>query len=297
MDSDADIFEDSLDHNYAIPGEMDARLAEILERLVEGQQVRPQAPPRSFQPPEFDGKGDVELFIRQFQEVAEANEWNARAELLSLRASLKDGAKDCGKAEDTRGVFGALRARYGTSPREARNKLLSLKKEYKTGLQEHASEVEGLVELAFADLPNRTRQEMALETFSSTLGNAYLQRHLLAIRPESLEEAVRSGNEFLQVRVTTNAGVRSVAGEESEEEAVVQAKQIKADPMEAILVALANLTKEIGQLKQNGQKEKKNEAPRRMVKCWGCGKDGHVRSKCPTTPWNETAGNAERPQQ
>lgn len=296
VDSDLDIFEDSIDHTYAVSGNMDARLAEILERLVAGQQAHPPAAPRSFKPPEFDGKGDVEFFIRQFQEVAEANEWNPRAELLSLRASLKEGAQDCGKADDVRGVFGALRARYGTSPREARNRLLNLKKEYKTGLQEHASEVEGLVELAFADLPGQTRREMALETFGSTLGNAYLQRHLLAVRPDSLEEAVRAGNEFLQVRPSSNAGIRSIAEEEGEE-VEVQAKQIKADPMEAILVALTNLTKEIEQLKRGEPKERKVDSPRRVVRCWGCGKEGHVRNKCPTTPWNETAGNAKRPQQ
>lgn len=293
-DSDNEIFEDSFEQPQ---NTMDDRLVQILEQLVAGQQDRPRAPPQSFKPPEFDGKGDVEFFIRRFNEVVEANEWNDRAELLSLRACLKEGAVDCGKADDARGVKRALRARYGTSPREARNKLLSLKKDYKTGLQEHAGEVEGLVELAFADLPDRTRQEMALETFGNTLGNAYLQRHLLAVRPETLEEAVRTGNEFLQIRPTSHTGVRSLAEEEGEEEAEVQAKQVKADPMEALLAAIMNLTKEVEQLKQGHQPERKAENPRKAIRCWGCGKEGHLRSKCTSQPWNEASGNARGPQQ
>lgn len=297
VDSDNELFEDSVDHTYARQDNMDDRLTAILERLVAGQQDRPPPAPRSFKPPEFDGRGDVEFFIRQFQEVSEANEWNDRAELLSLRASLKDAAQDCGKAVDVRGVFGALRARYGTSPREARNKLLGLKKEYKTGLQEHAAEVEGLIELAFADLPGQTRNEMALETFCSTLGNAYMQRHLLAIRPASLEEAVRAGNEFLQIRPSPNTGVRGITEEEADAEPETQTRQIKADPMEALLAAIANLTKEVQQLKLSSPIERKGDAPRKVVKCWGCGGEGHLRNKCPSQPWTEQSGNAKRPQQ
>ena len=301
VDTDDETFEDTFEEQVHV--EMDDRLAQILERLVAGQQVQPQPAPQAaqptFKPPEFDGKGDVEFFIRRFQEVSDANGWNARAELLSLRACLKDSAVDCGKADDAGGIMRALRSRYGMSPREARNKLLSLKKDYKTGLQEHAGDVEGLVELAFADLPDRTRQEMALETFGSTLGNAYLQRHLLAVRPESLEEAVRTGNEFLQIRPTSHSGVRSLVEEDEEclEKVEVQAKQVKADPMEALLAAIKNLTKEVEQLKQGYRPERKTEVPRKVVKCWGCGKDGHLRSKCTTQPWQEAAGNARGPQQ
>lgn len=41
---------------------------------------------------------------------------------------------------------------------------------------------------------------MALETFSNILGNTYLQRHLLAIETRTIEDAVRAGNEFLQIQ-------------------------------------------------------------------------------------------------
>lgn len=42
--------------------------------------------------------------------------------------------------------------------------------------KKRATEVRRLVGLAYADLPNKYQQRMALETFSNTLGNAYLQR-------------------------------------------------------------------------------------------------------------------------
>ena len=284
-------FEDSLDNQDDI--NMD-RLTEILERLVTRQDPRPPTAARAFKPPEYDGKGDVEFFIRQFHDVSDANDWDDRAELLHLRTSLKEGAQDCGKAADVRSVIGALRARYGTSPREARSKLLSLKKDYKTGLQEHAASVEGLVELAFADLPLQNRQEMTLETFSNTLGNSYLQRHLLAIRPGTIEEAVRAGNEFLQIRTPSAIGVRAVLEEDEEEESAVKTQQTKADPMEAILAALTQLTKEVEQLKR-APPTRKAANPSRP--CWGCGREGHFRNNCPNPTNTRPAGNGRSPQQ
>ena len=72
----------------------------------------------------------------------------------------------------------------------------------KTTLQEHAAEVEKLVNLAHTDLPAEYRTNMLVDVFSATLGNAYLQRHLLAVHAPTLELAVRAGNEFLQIQPT-----------------------------------------------------------------------------------------------
>ena len=41
-----------------------------------------------FEVPCFDGKGDVELFMRQFVDVAAANDWPQPAALLHLRKAL-----------------------------------------------------------------------------------------------------------------------------------------------------------------------------------------------------------------
>ena len=62
---------------------------------------------------------------------------------------------------------------------------------------------------------------MALEVFANTLGNAYLQRHLLAVGPRDLDEAIRAGNEFLQIRpvgTNTSPKVRVVEDDYEEEE-------------------------------------------------------------------------------
>ena len=106
------------------------RLADIMEGLVLRQQ--PAQRREDFKTPQFNGEGNIEYFIDQFEDVANANQWNQESTFMHLREALKDGARDCGRSDTTRGIFAALRNRYGLSPREARVRLNHLKKEYRT---------------------------------------------------------------------------------------------------------------------------------------------------------------------
>ena len=105
-------------------------------------------------------------------DVVDGNQWNPTTTLLLLPEALKDGTRECGKA--IANIFAALQIRSGLSVREATAKLTSLRWESRTSLQEHAAEVEKLVSIAYADLPERYQEEMALDTFCNTLGHAYL---------------------------------------------------------------------------------------------------------------------------
>ena len=59
---------------------------------------------------------------------------------------------------------------------------------------------------------------MMLDAFFGSLGNASLQRHLLAIRPETLTEAVQHGQEYLQVKTDRNTITSQVRALEETEE-------------------------------------------------------------------------------
>ena len=210
------------------------RLTEGLERLA----CRPMLPAHApqFKAPQYNGQGYVEYFISRFEEISDANRWEDAAALLHLREALKKNAEGCGRAPSVLAVYAALRARFGLSPREARSRLSTLRKEHRTSLQEHAAEVERLIAIAYGELPVEYQAGMKLETFCSTLGYMPLQRHLLAVPTHTLEDAVRAGNEFLQIKPGGEKGNTSVRqiGDKEEEEALNTTDKVLAGLVQAM---------------------------------------------------------------
>ena len=267
------------------------RIAEVLERLSAPPRV--EAPREIFKAPKFDGTGDVNYFITQFETIGIANEWSQAATFLHLRESLKDGAQDCGRPDSVEGILSALRARYGVSPREARARLTTIRRDPKITLQEHASEIQKLVGIAYGELPARNREDMVLEMFSNTLGHTYLQSHLLAVGPRTLEAAITAGNEFLQLRqqatrTPPGTALRVVEEPEGETEAT-QAEPIRkvdsgvlatlTQTIQLIMERLEQMdqaAEKTGRPKQSKPTQQNNTRPKR---CWGC---GLTRRDCPT---------------
>ena len=297
----------------------------IREMRVQNQQRQqpPPPPPEVFKAPEYNGVGSVEVFIRQFSDVADANGWTMGAAFLHLRRALKDEASDCGAGNDVEEIFEALRARFGISPREARSKLSSLRKEYRTTLQEHATRVKELMRIAYPELPGGLQLEMGLDYFLNSLNNATLQRHLLAVRPATIAEAVSAGNEFLQVK-TSSAGVKHLVGMEEELETQAMPLQgtpvatpvqplpaqpvvtqpapapsvqpvatqpalvpalSQSDPMTVLLTTMAQLAAGVEAMQR--MMTSKGEGKKRPV-CWKCGQEGHVQKFCKTTGEGKT---------
>ena len=277
----------------------EAKPAEAIEALVERQGREPGPALPVFKAPQFDGDGDVEYYIQQFTDVAAANQWAGPAQLLYLRELLRKGARDCGKAPDVEGVFTNLRARYGLTPREARARLTMLRKEARATLQEHATEVERLVRVAYHGMTADQQRDMAVETFASTLNHPALQRHLLAVDTPTLEVAVRAGGEYLQIRPSqSGTAVRAVDDEGSETDRVspVTSETLMTAMMGVIQGLLSQLEKMVARSEQGRAKKSQEKTAK---KCWGCHEEGHLRKDCPTQPW-ETAtpqGNEAGPQQ
>ena len=257
-------------------------------------------PAPQFKAPQYNGQGDVEYFISRFEEISDANGWGDAAALLHLREALKDNAEGCGRAPSVLAVYAALRARFGLSPREARARLSTLRKEYKTSLQEHAAEVERLITIAYGELPVEYQAGMKLETFCSTLGYMPLQRHLLAVPTNTLEDAVRAGNEFLQIKPGGEKGSTSVrqVGDEEEEEVLSNTDKVLA----GLVQAMQQLAEKVGALQEQPRRVNRKETPGNQRLCWECGKEGHLRRNCPnqksgSLPVTPAQGNGQGPQQ
>lgn len=273
-----------------------ARLTEMLQAafLNPGRQGRTDR----FRSPTFDGSSDVNFFIRQFEEVAEANDWDRAAARIHLRAALTDTAAACGQAETVEGIINALRARFGMTAREAKAQLVTLRRHPTTKLQEHAELVERLVNVAYADFPRLHKEDMKMDIFHSTLNQPSLQRHLLAVPTPTLEAAIQAGNEYLQIKPSGDA-IRQI-----EEPDVARAN---SDPLSTLMDTVSKLAEEVRTLRSERRTDT-NRPPRdntnsRATRCYGCNREGHLRRHCPSAPWNRqttgspSSGNGFGPQQ
>ena len=266
-----------------------------MERLA-GSPILP-APAPQFRAPQYNGQGDVEYFVSRFEAVSDANDWGHAAALLHLREALKEDAEGCGKAATVPAVYAALRARFGLSPREARSRLSTLRKEYRTSLQEHAAEVERLITIAYGELPIEYQAGLKAETFCSTLGYMPLQRHLLAVPANTLKDAVRAGNEFLQIKPggeKSNTNIRQV-GDKEEEETLSPTDKMLAGLMQA----MQQLAEKVGALQEQPKRTNRRETSSNQRLCWECGKEGHLRRNCPNqkSSFSTAQGNGQSPQQ
>ena len=172
-------------------------LSDLVKALQEHQdRIRTTT---KIKPPQFDGTGDVELFLLQFNDVAKLNKWHSEEHLLHLRLSLTKNAMDCSRGKTMLEIEEMLQVRFGTSPRQAREKLRRLKRLPKQTVYELGLEAQKLTRLAYPNIGEQDLEDITLETFIQALDSKAIKRHLLATQAATVAEAIQKVDEYLQV--------------------------------------------------------------------------------------------------
>ncbi|GFV24847.1 uncharacterized protein TNCV_883151 [Trichonephila clavipes] len=139
----------------------------------------------------------------------------------------------------------------------------------KTGenLQEYASEVERLANLAFSDHPTTVREVISLQYFVNGLKEGEIQK---AVRMADVQDLKSALLYALKLEAATQAsrkdrhsirGARVTADEPCESRLIKEMEKLKEE-MQIIKAGISN-------------QEKRN------FKCWRCGGTGHLRRNCP----------------
>ena len=254
----------------------------------------------NFKPPSFSGEENIDLFIKQFEAVAEANHWSPLERTLHLRGQLSGDAQSCGQGDDYEEIIEDLRDRYGLTKRKARDRLSAIQLRAGQDVHKQAAEINRLVSIAFPVLPDQERQVMALEYFSRAWEGKAVQEHLLAVRPTSMREAVRATEDFLAVH-TAGPRPRALAVEKAEDEegeriATCDELGLMAEALTTQTALLRQLLAQVGTspLGQPTTQATPEVTPARQptqpVKCFGCGGEHYYRG-CP----QKKQGNGQGP--
>ena len=254
--------------------------------------------PDHFKLGKFDGSGDVQLFLLDFDSVRVANRWDDAAALLHLKAALTDTAAACKRGADVDQVRNALRLRFGITPKQARDQIEWIRREPGQSLQALASEVDRLVGLGFANIPEPGRTHFAINTFKKALDHKAVEQHLLAVPTETLADTVRAADEFMSISksrapkhhsvhaVSTEAGASATPIPQADLAAVLKGMQ---ETQQQILKHIEGISK--------GQPGKPSwSANKKERSCFRCKKTDHFIRDCPE-PDNRPQGNANSPQQ
>ena len=272
----------------------------LMDQLVTRPESLQTGKKTEFKPPVYEGQTDIELFITQFQDVAEANDWSAIEALLHLRNCLRGDAVECGREVSVADTFQSLRARFGITPKQAREQLQTLQKRNKQSFHELGSEINRLVQVAYPEQTMAFKTQNMLETYSRAVGLKSLRQHLLARPHDSLAEAIAISNEFMSLegpRPTLNQTVTE------EDNSTAQALREVTILLHKMMHSQSQLTEELmrNSYRPNPPLEQpstpsytRRTTPTKPGPCFQCGGD-HWKRNCPllVRP-NHTAGHPQR---
>jgi len=147
--------------------------------------------------PTFTGLEDVEQFFQEFKEVINLAQWPPRVVLIHLRRALMEQAKPYGLGTSVDGIFAALRAHFGISTIDARDRLQRVCRTPRTSLQEHAATVKSLAQIAYSDLPVQHQERYTYDAFVQSLNYLGLHHQLQVKGVTTVEGALRAGEAYL----------------------------------------------------------------------------------------------------
>lgn len=243
-----------------------------------------------FKPPKYDGTGDVEYFLQQFNDCRDANGWPAAASVLHLRGCLEKSATECGKGATVNEVSENLRARFSLTVRQARERLSNIRREPGQNLYALGDEVERLVGLSYPDMRPADRVIISIDALKRALDHKGLNRHLLAVQCNTVKAVVRSAEDYFQASGTTTGSRHTVNA--LTEEGQCTNKEENETSIQKLLKVVEQNSRLLAQLASTQLKPSTTAKPQNSG-CFRCGATDHWRRDCPKTKQPENGSGSQ----
>ncbi|KAJ8949007.1 hypothetical protein NQ318_005181 [Aromia moschata] len=221
-------------------------------------------------PPQFDGKSPWVNYLRQFEAAAKANGWSLAEKATALTLALRGDATDIlqtlslEEQEDYHQLVRHLEMRYGQSHLEHvyHSQLKNRYQKSNESLQEFEADIARLVRLAYSSTSENVMERLAVQAFLDGLRDTETRQ---ALTPSKLVDALARALEFEAAKQSCRGQAKVRRMEEGVEEGTCNEAEIRR-VVEGML-------------------------EKRQIRCWNCGKVGHVRSRCPRN--KETSPSSE----
>ena len=256
---------------------------ELVEQIV-NRMAEMQVRKKEFKPPTYNGDTDIELFLRQFQDVALVNRWEPVETLLHLRSCLLGNAAECGRETTVQATYESLRARFGLTPKQAREQLKTLRKRSKQSYHELGSEITRLAYIAHPKQDEEFLQETILETYMTAISNVPLRLHLMAKPHDTLTEAVRISNDFVRAH-ESKSSLAAITEDNSASNPIsdYQTTGTIQDQINALKQTIQELIRNMPHQPDRQREAPNNQQRQRTTKpgpCYYC-KGEHWKRNCP----------------
>ena len=240
----------------------------------------------SLAPMEYDGSGDFDEYLNQFEGTSQFLSWSENKRAASLFGRLKGRALTCVSSCPDRSygnMIKRLRDRFSPIDEEMyHQRLTTYRKKADETWEDLAEKIETLALKAYRGMEERFRESMSAKAFCEAVVEPGIRRRLRQKHPKTLNEAVRVAR-MLDADLMKeeqwqeyNRSEKAKAGEKkSEKTRVVEEEQINTAQVQPETQKSGNQRGKAGPDKRKFKKSGKT------ITCYFCKMVGHIQRNCP----------------
>ena len=264
--------------------------------------------------PTFDGTGDVDEFIDNYEAIANHNRWEQAEKQLRLQLALKGPASRGVQGNSCDEVYEKLRSQYGLNCDTATALLRSLKLRPKENIHQFGEKVMKLVQKAYPELSKEQQDQQAKqEVVCAVASSSQLSWTLRLNPPKTLAEALEVIHKY-HTLTGPETGLHRLEAEEVAELKLQIAQQAEEyrnsqkEMMQQFAAMQASLTqqlveshKQLAATQQGLASESAGRSDwrggRKDIRCYNCNGLSHVAKFCkkPKKSGNEAVQESQCP--
>ncbi|KAJ8914316.1 hypothetical protein NQ315_011303 [Exocentrus adspersus] len=238
--------------------------------------------PSKVKVPTFDGKMSWNTYLRQFEAVV--RNWREEDKATSLIAALRGEALEVLRtipeaSTNYAMLTSALERRYGDAHLQHvyQAQLRSRRQRFEETLQQYEADISRMVNLAYPTAPAEVIEQLSVSSFIEGLRDPEIGQLVRLARHKTISEAAKQAS-----RGTSKIRQVKTYQYQDRERKVQRPSKNLVDSIKDVLEKFTD--------GQNSEDSTTNR--RRPIRCWTCGVEGHVRSRCPQPPTEQNQRNA-----